>query len=113
MEMYMEQGIIDDLIAYQKAIIVNPSDSGDLLVTLDADIPDYVSASREGKAADLTLSPVTYRIDRGEGFGGDKDAYARQAVWYGRKGGKFKYPIKRTEPPSLAPGPNQDAAGPA
>ena len=112
-DLNMEQGIIDDLIAYQKAIIVNPSDSGDLLVTLDADIPDYVSASREGKAADLTLSPVTYRIDRGEGFGGDKDAYARQAVWYGRKGGKFKYPIKRTEPPSLAAGPNQDAAGPA
>ncbi|MEE8352416.1 MAG: radical SAM protein [Rhodospirillales bacterium] len=93
----IEDAIIDDLIAYQMAIIVSPRVSGELVLTLDADIPDFVSACREGRTAELTQSPATYRINRGKGFGDDKETYARQTVWYGRKGGKFKYPIERAE----------------
>ncbi len=91
------KGILESLLAFQKAIIVNPADSGDLILTLEANIPDYVAACREGRAPELLQAPVSYRIDRGQGFGGDKDEYARQVVWYGRKGGRFKYRVERTD----------------
>ena len=91
----LEDGILDDLMAYQKAIIVNPWDSGLYSLSLGADIPDYVTACRDGRKAELAMAPVTYRIDRGAGFNGDKADYARRVVWYGRKGGKFLYPVER------------------
>ena len=61
----LEDGILDDLMAYQKAIIVNPWDSGLYSLSLGADIPDYVTACRDGRKAELVMAPVTYRIDRG------------------------------------------------
>lgn len=93
----LEDGILDDLMAYQKAIIVNPWDSGLHALSLAADIPDFVTACRAGRKAELTLTPVTYSIDRGTGFNGDKAEYARRVVWYGRKGGKFLYAAKRVD----------------
>ena len=44
------------------------------------------------------MAPVTYRIDRGTGFNGDKADYARSVVWYERKGGNFLYLAERAEP---------------
>mgnify|MGYP000695145101 CR=1 FL=1 len=47
------------------------------------------------------MVPTSYQVDRGSGFGGDKKKYAHEIVWFGRKGGKYFYPLSKKESPSI------------
>jgi radical SAM superfamily enzyme YgiQ (UPF0313 family) len=96
-ELDIDDEMLRDLLRFQKSLVVNPHASGDLTITLCAGIPDFVQACREGRKTELSLTPASYLIRRGEGFGGDKAEFARRIVWYGRKGGKFNYPVERVE----------------
>jgi hypothetical protein len=94
----VDKELLEDLIRYQKEIVVNPYDKGDIEITLCANIPDYVMALRSASSANLIRKTTTYRIIRSSNTcGGDKKLYARNIVWYGRKGGKFLYQLNRPE----------------
>jgi radical SAM superfamily enzyme YgiQ (UPF0313 family) len=90
----LDPDLLDDLMNYQKAILVGPRDKGDVVLTLSADIPSCVAAWRAGKPAKLQHTPGMYKIHRGAGFGGDLRLFSREIVWYGRKGGKFMYAVE-------------------
>ncbi|SVB65105.1 uncharacterized protein METZ01_LOCUS217959, partial [marine metagenome] len=89
----INKNLLTDLISLQKQVVVNPDAKGVIELNLCADIPEFIHSIRNGEKSVLKLNPVTYEIDRGQGFGGDKKKYAHEVVWFGRKGGKYFYPL--------------------
>ena len=89
--------LVDDLIRLQKEIIVRPDAEGTLELNLCADIPKFIHSFRNGEKTNLNMTPVSYFIERGSGFCGDKNKYAHEAVWFGRKVGKFLYPLTQNQ----------------
>ncbi len=92
----IDDGLLDDLVAYQRSLIVNPDDSGVSTLRLSANLADFVTAFRNGGGAELERGVFRYEVDRGSGFGGDMAEFARRVVWFGRKGGKFLYNVRAT-----------------
>ena len=89
----INENLLTDLISLQKQVVVNPDAKGVIELNLCADIPEFIHSIRNGGKSVLKLNPVTYDIDRGQGFGGDKKKYAHEIVWFGRKGGKYFYQL--------------------
>jgi len=85
--------LIVDLIKYQKNIIANPADEGNVDIELVADIPDFVTTHRNGSSRDLVEETVSYRVFRPDSFNGNMELFSRNIVWYGRKRGKLSYDI--------------------
>ena len=91
----INENLLTDLISLQKQVVVNPDAKGIIELNLCADIPEFIHSIRSGEKSVLKVNPVTYYIDRGQGFGGDKKKYAHEVVWFGRKGGKYFYPLTK------------------
>ena len=89
--------LVNDLIRFQKELVVQPYGEGTLELNLCADIPGFIQSFRNGKQVTLNTNPITYKVERGSGFGGDKKKYAHEIVWFGRKGGKFSYPFTQIQ----------------
>ena len=81
---------------------MQPDGEGTLELNLCADIPGFIQSFRNGKQVTLNTNPITYKVERGSGFGGDKKKYAHEVVWFGRKGGKFFYPFSQIQNSSSA-----------
>ena len=94
--------LVNDLIRFQKELVVQPDGEGTLELNLCADIPGFIQSFRNGKQVTLNTNPITYKVERGSGFGGDKKKYAHEVVWFGRKGGKFFYPFSQIQNSSSA-----------
>jgi len=84
----IDQTLINDLFATQFSEITSHLDGQDN-IRLNYDIPSYIhSLRRDGKGV-LALGIFDYKIiDRNEFVNRKKD-FAREIVWYGRKGGRF------------------------
>ena len=63
------------------------------MLDLDYDIPEFILAVMKGETRSLLRGGKRYRIVRNQNFNGDKIRFAREVVWYGRKGGKFLYAV--------------------
>ena len=81
---------------------MQPDGEGALELNLCSDIPRFIQSFRNGKQMTLNTNPITYKVERGSGFGGDKKKYAHEVVWFGRKGGKFFYPFSQIQNSSSA-----------
>jgi radical SAM superfamily enzyme YgiQ (UPF0313 family) len=89
----IDEGFLDDLFVYQRAVVVDPMSTGDRVLKLKTNIPECVAAWRASKSAILKRGEFAYRVRRTAEYAGDVKAYAKHTVWYGRKGGKFLLPI--------------------
>lgn len=87
----IRQELLGDLIHYQKSVIANPVDESDIEINLVADIPDFVSAHRNGTTKALVEKPMSYHVIRPDSFKGDMELFSRNIVWYGRKRGRLSY----------------------
>ena len=90
-----DPALIRDLSTYQRQRLVHYDDNHTLdhevVLDLDYDIPEYIQAVMNGEPASLLRGRKRYHIVRNQNFNGDKIRFAREVVWYGRKGGKFLY----------------------
>lgn len=93
----IDKTLLDDLILYQQTIIVSPNDKKNIEISLQTNMPDYVVAFRNGSSAELVQRPITYKVVSRNEWCGDKKLYARDIVWYGRKGGRFLYQLTNSE----------------
>jgi len=98
----IDDRMLDDLLTYQRAVIVDPVSVGDTLLTLSANIPDAGASWRAGREATLVPGEYRYRVRRTVEYGGDTRAYAKHTVWYGRKGGKYLLPVEAEPVRSVA-----------
>ena len=82
---------LGDVLAYQRAVIVSPDDKGTVEFELGFNVHEYIQGLMTGGPVELARDRHLYRIERGDGFGGDMSRFAQNVVWYGRKGGRFNY----------------------
>ncbi len=73
---------VEDLVKYQSVIVIDPSTEFEV-EWLDHNWPAYFRD--EALAAHSTKLSVRAEV----AYGGDLETYAREVVWYGRKGGSF------------------------
>lgn len=85
----IENEILDDLILYQSSLVKDPN-VAELSVFLKYDLHDYFSKVRDCDVV-LKKSPMNLKVKGDRGFAGDLETYAREVVWFGRKGGRFHH----------------------
>lgn len=89
--------LIRDLLTYQRHRLVHYNDvhnpNHEFVVDLNFNIPEYVNAVMKGESCLLHRGKKRYNIVRNQDFNGDKKRFAREIIWYGRKGGKFLYTV--------------------
>ncbi len=81
--------LITDLVYYQSALVKDPF-SRESLFSLNYNLPAYFSSLNSSQEELLPLRTYV-RICPDECFNGDLESFARNVVWYGRKGGRFHY----------------------
>jgi len=87
----IDPALLQDLINYQSAIVIDPF-SCDISLKLDYDIHEYFRESFfEETSVDIVKTPSLMTIKGEKDFAGDLEAYAKEIVWSGRKGGKFRH----------------------
>lgn len=80
----IEQNMLDDIVEYQKSIMKFPYQKK-TSICLDHNIHECVNNNIE-----LRRGMVLYEIVPDKTYE-DLELYAKEVVWYGRKGGKFKH----------------------
>ena len=101
-QIHFDTNILNNLLNYQHSILVNYKSNGDVELSLDYNLPDYIRGFKIGKEVQLEEGDFIYTIFDEHHLNGDKEKFAREVVWYGRKGGKFLAPIQRLHTPSIA-----------
>jgi len=84
----VDEVLLDDTIRYQASVVKDPY-VGESTIRLEHDLHRYLSDLRGEEA--LSRSPTTLVIKAQKGYGGDLETFAREVVWYGRKGGSFRH----------------------
>ncbi len=85
----IEDDLLDDLMLYQSSVIKDPYVS-ETSVAFRYDLYDFFS-HLDDSAMPLLRLPNRLRIKADQSFNGDLKSYAREIVWYGRKGGRFHH----------------------
>jgi len=87
-----EDSFIKELISLQKELMVHYRDNGESVkLKLNYNLDEYVTDIKNGITSELTKyqKPKTCTIIKSWKDAGNKENFAREIVWYGRKGGKF------------------------
>jgi radical SAM superfamily enzyme YgiQ (UPF0313 family) len=84
----INDNLIKDLINFQFAEVATHL-KGDNFINLKYDIPEYIKAIKENNKIELNHSEFIYEIINRNEYLNKKKEFAREIVWYGRKGGRF------------------------
>lgn len=87
----LDEDLISDLLRYQEAIVVKWGESGTRDLDVGHSLHDYYRSVLTGEPAELQKGGFRLSVRDPFGFAGDKRKYAREIIWWGRKGGKFVY----------------------
>jgi len=86
----VEKDKVADLVSYSSKMIIDPHCSSSMEVELSYDFQKYFNEFFKG-VNDLKLAKIKNRLlfSNITEFHGDLPVYAREIIWYGRKGGRF------------------------
>lgn len=88
-EMFGDMPYIDQLIDFQKALLLKPMDPTSEIRVYDYDILSFYLDALDGNMKRIAIGDTrvefTHRIDHSDHIG-----YAREVIWYGRKSGQSK-----------------------
>jgi len=87
----IEKKIIDEIITYQKSIIVKWNENGDKEIDLTYPFHEFYKSKLVNKSYNLEKGKYRVRIIDELNYFGNKKKYAKEVIWWGRKGGKFIY----------------------
>jgi hypothetical protein len=88
-----DKNFLDDLILYQKKIVVHYRDPKKSTIKLRYNIHELFNDLREGKTSDLKNGNFTYSFIPKKDYSNKKKLFSREVVWFGRKGGKFFHSV--------------------
>ncbi|OHA99041.1 MAG: hypothetical protein A3H52_03050 [Candidatus Zambryskibacteria bacterium RIFCSPLOWO2_02_FULL_39_26] len=83
--------LLDDVVLYASSRIIGPN-LPPVSIELHYNLHEYLSRLRDPSVR-LEKMPMSLTIKAETDFGGDLERYAKEVVWYGRKGGKFHHPV--------------------
>lgn len=101
--------VVEDLIAYQHAIVVKWDRNGSERLRLRYPVHGFYRGHLTADPVALTAAEHEVSITDPFTFVGDKRRYATEIIWFGRKGGHFVYqdvretPVRPDSGPALAP----------
>lgn len=84
----VENSLVDDLICYQSSVVIDPFIDA-LSVELQYDWPRYFNNIESQEIDRKEQGKIRLKIKANKNFDGDLETYAREVVWYSRKGGRF------------------------
>ena len=87
-----------DLLTYQARMIIDPFSPEVFSFEINSDLQGYFSASYQGASAPLGRVPCLVTVQSDRAYDGDLELYAREVVWYGRKGGGFRHGAVQSRP---------------
>jgi len=87
------KNFLDDLILYQKKIVVHYRDPKKSTIKLRYNIHELFNDLREGKTSHLKNGNFTYSFIPKKDYSNKKKLFSREVVWFGRKGGKFFHSV--------------------
>jgi hypothetical protein len=99
-QIIFETDLLTDLIEIQKKTAIHYEDRGQTNnIKSRFNIGEYIKNIRNGTQAVLEISPSVknYEIQKRWDTNGDKKKFAREAVWFGRKGGNFLDVLSETK----------------
>lgn len=88
---------LDDLFVYQNAVVPHPDQPADFKISTGSAVHEFISQQALGRAVLLELRSMTYGVRPAKAYGGDFESFAREVVWYGRKGGSFRNKVGTNE----------------
>lgn len=96
-DLAIEPELLAEVLRYQRARLVDrtldPTGANELV--LEHNLPDYIQGLMLEDHIALTKGPHRYRLVHEQDYRHDAERFAREVLWYGRKGGKFLYPVVR------------------
>jgi len=87
------KNFLDDLILYQKKIVVHYRDPKKSTIKLRYNIHELFNDLRQGKTSHLKNGNFTYSFIPKKDYSEEKKLFSREVVWFGRKGGKFFHSV--------------------
>lgn len=96
----MEENFLKELVAFQKELMIHYNDNGQTIqLKTKYNLGEYVSDIKNGIPAKLIeySEPNTYNIIKLCQTNGNKEKFAKEIVWFGRKGGKFLNKYNKNE----------------
>ncbi len=87
----LPDGLLDDALRINRALLKQPFVSDTLRVPLDYDVIAFWRGARVGAAPPLARGPVVMEIDRGAETWTDFQTWCREVVWWGNKKGAYLY----------------------
>jgi len=105
MNFSIEEDFLRDLINLQKEAVVHYRDAGQVVeLSLNYNLDEYIRDIKNGVLVELIKhsEPKTCKIHKHWKLFGEKEKFAREVVWYGRKGGKFlnRFTTENSEDPT-------------
>ena len=88
-----DKNFLDDLISYQKNLVVHYRDAKEKTIKLGYNIHEYFKDLREGKISHLQKGNFKYSFVPKKDYSKEKKLFSREVLWYGRKGGKFFHTV--------------------
>ena len=88
-----DKNFLDDLISFQKKLVVHYRDSKESTIKLRYNINEYFKDLREGKISHLKKGNFVYSFVPKKDYSNEKKLFSREVLWYGRKGGKFFHSV--------------------
>lgn len=98
----MPEALKDDLMRYQQATLVHYDRRNDVTLNLRYNLDEYIKGCRKGNSVAFEKGDFKYKVTATHKLEGDAEKFAREVVWYGRKGGKFIYPVERVHADDFA-----------
>jgi radical SAM superfamily enzyme YgiQ (UPF0313 family) len=98
-KIFVDHNLLEDVLIYQKAILKHYDDNiyqfNDDTLNLRYNVIEYIDSIIKGNKEDIKREDCSYTINFKPCFNGDTELFAREVVWYGRKGGKFLHQISK------------------
>jgi hypothetical protein len=88
-----DKNFLDDLILYQKKLVVHYRDSEKSTIKLRYNIHELFNDLRAGKTSHPKNGNFTYSFIPKKDYSSEKKLFSREVVWFGRKGGKFFHSV--------------------
>lgn len=87
----IDNSLLEQMLEYQNKMIIDPYAPDSIKLDQNYNFHEYFKAILFGHMSQLEQGPCSLIITPENCFDGDLERYAREVVWYGRKGGKFRH----------------------
>ncbi|MBC8281274.1 MAG: radical SAM protein [Chloroflexi bacterium] len=87
----IDESLLEQMLEYQKQMIIDPYAPESISLDQNYNFHEYFKAILFGDESKLEQRPCSLVITPENCFNGELETYAREVVWYGRKGGKFRH----------------------